>query len=181
MRLVWSWLRISGVPVVAVVSVVIAWIGWSSGSRPTGVPGLRYHVSVEAILPCLVALGSTAGLVDGWMWILRHSPRPVWAVPVARLGGTVLVAGLPWLVTITDPFSQRVLPLVVAGVAVAACSVSVLGSYGWVPLVPIAYVFLTLVSQHSSWVVWPHPWLAAISLVTGCTVYVAAAVRRVTP
>jgi hypothetical protein len=180
-RLTVTWLRLSGVLVVGAVALVVASYGWSSGSHPTGVPGVRLSVAFEAIVPCVAGISATAGLVDAWSWIERMSPRPAWVLPVVRLAGTMLAAGWPWLVTTAMPSSRACLALTVCAVSVAALAVGVLGSYAWVPLVVVAYAFLEVSSRHPMWFLWPHPRLAAAMIVVGGVFYLGAAVRRATP
>jgi hypothetical protein len=178
LRLLATYLRISGLPVVVGVSVVVAYYGWRVGQRPTGLPGLRSNVSVEAILPCVVGLGSTAGLVEPWSAVLRYSPRPRLIFPVARIVGTQLAACLPWLLTAGDPSSQRVLALTIAAVSVAACTVALLESYGWIVLILAAYTFLQVTSRHRHWQMVPHTGIAIVSAAGGLVMYASAALLK---
>jgi hypothetical protein len=174
-RLLATYVRISGLPVVVGVSVAVAFYEWRSGPPTARLPGMRTDVAVEAILPCLVALGSTAGLVEGWSVVLRYSPRSRLLIPVARFVGTQVAACLPWLLTAGDPSSRRVLALTIAAVSVAACMVGLLESYGWIPLVLLAYTFLQVASRHRQWLIGAHLGVAAACVVVGFATYAAAA------
>jgi hypothetical protein len=173
-----SWLRVSRLSVVGVVAVVCAWIGWSAGAGPTGLPGLRSPVPIDAIVPCLVALGSTAGLVEEWASILRYGSRPVWVPPAVRFAGTLLAATLPWLATIGAPSSQRLLPLVAIGVSLAAVAVSVVGSFGWIPLVVASYAFLLATSQQPTVLIDESGVAAALVVLAAFALYLLAAFAR---
>lgn len=173
-----SWLRVSRLPTVAVLAAGCAGWAWAFADRTVGVPGVARPLTVEATIPCLMALAATISLVDEWAPLLLCAARPWWLLTILRLGGTLVAATLPWLLGSHDPTNARVLGLAAIAVSVAALAVGIAGRFGWIPLLLAGYAFLVVTAGHPEWLIEVPPLLVGASVLAGGAASVGAAGLR---